>query len=70
MKALIFPEFGEKIAIKERFEKNWFPRLIDCKVRPIIDHVFPLEQAADAHKYMEASEHFGKIILTVTPAQR
>ncbi len=61
---------GEKIAIKERFEKNWFPRLIDGKVRPIIDHVFPLEQAADAHKYMEASEHFGKIILTVTPAHR
>ena len=55
----------EKIAIKKRFEKNWFPRLVVGQVRPIIDHIFPLEQACDAHRYMEASEHFGKIILTL-----
>lgn len=55
----------EKIAIKERFEKNWFSRLIAGQVRPVIDQVFPLEQAAEAHKYMEANQHFGKIILAV-----
>jgi len=55
----------EKIAIKERFEKNWFPRLIAGQILPIIDHFFPLEQAVDAHKHMEANQHFGKIILAV-----
>jgi NADPH:quinone reductase-like Zn-dependent oxidoreductase len=27
--------------------------------------VLPLEQAADAHRLMEASAHFGKIVLTM-----
>jgi NADPH:quinone reductase-like Zn-dependent oxidoreductase len=32
-------------------------------MRPIIDKVFPLEQAADAHIRMEAGDQFGKIVL-------
>ena len=55
----------DKIAIKERFEKAWFPRLIAGQIRPIIDQVFPMEQVVEAHKYMEANQHFGKIILSV-----
>jgi len=33
------------------------------KLRPVIDRVFPLEQAGDAHIRMEAGDQFGKIIL-------
>lgn len=33
-------------------------------VRPIVDRVLPMEKAADAHRAMKASEHFGKILLT------
>ena len=34
-------------------------------LRPVIDKVFPLEQAADAHIRMEAGDQFGKIVLRI-----
>lgn len=34
-------------------------------LRPIVDKVFPLEQASDAHIRMEAGDQFGKIVLTI-----
>jgi NADPH:quinone reductase len=33
------------------------------KVKPVIDRELPLEQAADAHRALEARETFGKVIL-------
>jgi NADPH:quinone reductase len=30
--------------------------------------VFPLDEAADAHRLMESSAHIGKIVLAVAPA--
>jgi NADPH:quinone reductase-like Zn-dependent oxidoreductase len=33
------------------------------KIRPAIDRVLPLEQAADAHRAIEARETFGKVLL-------
>lgn len=35
------------------------------RVRPVVDSVFPLDRAADAHERMEGSEHFGKIALRI-----
>ena len=35
------------------------------RIRPIVDRVLPLAQAAEAHRAMKASEHFGKIVLKV-----
>lgn len=37
----------------------------DGRIKPIIDQVFDLEDAADAHRYMEADKNMGKIILNV-----
>ena len=34
------------------------------KIRPVIHQVFPLEQAADAHRMMEERSFFGKLVLT------
>ena len=34
-------------------------------VRPIIDRVLPLEDAAEAHRLVESSEHIGKVLLAV-----
>jgi NADPH:quinone reductase-like Zn-dependent oxidoreductase len=28
-----------------------------------VDRVFPLEEVADAHRYMESNANFGKIVL-------
>ena len=35
-------------------------------VRPVIDRIFPFEQAADAVRYMESGEKIGKIVIKVT----
>jgi NADPH:quinone reductase-like Zn-dependent oxidoreductase len=35
-------------------------------LRPVIDKVFPLEQAGDAHIRLEASDQFGKIVLKIS----
>lgn len=44
-----------------------WPLIEAGRVRPIVDAVFPLEKAADAHRLMESSRHKGKILLEVTP---
>ena len=38
-------------------------KLYENGLRPIVDKVFPLEQASDAHIRMEAGDQFGKIVL-------
>jgi putative PIG3 family NAD(P)H quinone oxidoreductase len=55
----------EKGGIVARFERRFGPALAAGRVRPVVDRVLPLAQAADAHRAMKASEHFGKIVLRV-----
>ncbi len=33
------------------------------RLKPVIDHIFPLKEARAAHEYMERSQMFGKIVL-------
>ncbi|MBI2183655.1 MAG: zinc-binding dehydrogenase [Thaumarchaeota archaeon] len=41
-------------------------RLVDRgALRPVVDSVFPLERAVDAHRRLEAGESFGKVVLTL-----
>jgi len=35
------------------------------KLRPVVDRVLPLEQAAEAHRLLEQREVFGKVVLTI-----
>ncbi len=56
---------AEKIAVTQRFCQNWLPLLASGRIQPIVGHVFPLAQAADAHRYMEENKNFGKIVLSV-----
>jgi NADPH:quinone reductase-like Zn-dependent oxidoreductase len=35
------------------------------KLRPIVDRVFPLAEAAAAHTYLESGQQFGKVVLRV-----
>ncbi|WP_199792357.1 NAD(P)H-quinone oxidoreductase [Allosphingosinicella vermicomposti] len=43
--------------------KVW-PNVAAGDLKPVVDAVFPLEQAAEAHKRMEEGSHVGKIVLT------
>jgi NADPH:quinone reductase len=56
-------EFKGTLA-KSLREKIW-PLIEAGKIKPEIYKMFPLEQAADAHRLMESSQHIGKIVLTV-----
>jgi NADPH:quinone reductase-like Zn-dependent oxidoreductase len=41
-------------------------KLYESGLKPVIDKVFPLEQAGDAHIRMEAGDQFGKIVLKIS----
>jgi putative PIG3 family NAD(P)H quinone oxidoreductase len=56
----------EKSAIIRAFERDALPHFASGRMVPLIHRVYPLEQAAEAHRTMEASEHFGKLVLRVT----
>src|SRR2546423_2463012 len=45
-------------------EKIW-PLIEAGKIKPEIYKTFPLEQASEAHRLMETSQHIGKIVLTI-----
>ena len=55
----------EKIKITQRFVDRWLPELKRGALQPVIDTVFPLVEAQQAHAYMEANHNFGKILLKV-----
>jgi NADPH:quinone reductase len=56
---------AEKGAIADGLRSHVWPLLSAGKVRPAIDKVFPLADAAAAHRLMESSAHIGKIVLKV-----
>ena len=55
---------GSNSATKRELE-IMMPLFRSGKLKPIIDSIFPLERAADAHRHMESRKHFGKIILRI-----
>lgn len=55
---------GDKAAIVAATLAHVWPAIESGDVRPVIDRVLGIEQVAQAHRVMEASEHFGKIVLT------
>jgi NADPH:quinone reductase-like Zn-dependent oxidoreductase len=56
--------YGSTMGTKEDFD-GVYELVTSGKARPVIDEVFPLEQAAVAHERMEAGEQLGKIVLTI-----
>ncbi len=55
----------DKRAIARSLESRIWPLVTSGEIRPVIDRCFTLEKAAEAHAYMEAGGHIGKIVLTV-----
>ena len=57
---------AERVAIIAAVREHVWPLLEAGDVRPVIDSVFPLADAAQAHRRMESSAHLGKILLRVS----
>ncbi len=55
----------DKVILTRDFGKNVLPLFSSGRLKPIIDRTFPLEEAGQAHAYMEANKNFGKIVLKV-----
>jgi NADPH:quinone reductase-like Zn-dependent oxidoreductase len=55
----------EKAAVTDAFARDVIPLLERGDVRPVIDHVLPLERIRDAHALMESNATFGKIVLRI-----
>ncbi|HEU5045341.1 MAG TPA: NAD(P)H-quinone oxidoreductase [Nocardioidaceae bacterium] len=54
----------EKAAICAAVVEHVWPLLADKIVRPVVHTTLPLEQAAEAHRMMEAGDHVGKLLLS------
>ncbi len=54
-----------KAGFARALESKVWPLIAAGKVKVVIDQVFPLAEAADAHRRMETSQHIGKIVLSV-----
>ncbi len=56
--------FGSTMGTAEDFA-GVYELVASGRVKPLVDRVFPLEDAADAHRHLESGKQFGKVVLTV-----
>jgi len=56
---------AEKADLTAAFVRDVLPGLSVGRLRPVVDSVFPLERAADAHRRVAANANVGKVVLTV-----
>lgn len=54
-----------KSAICASVVEHVWPLVASGAIKPVIDAVLPLDQAAEAHRRMQAGEHSGKLLLEV-----
>jgi putative PIG3 family NAD(P)H quinone oxidoreductase len=54
-----------KALVADELARTVWPHVAAGRLRPVIDRVFPLSEAAAAHARMEGGEHVGKIVLAV-----
>ncbi|PZF86429.1 NAD(P)H-quinone oxidoreductase [Jiangella anatolica] len=54
---------GKAAVVAEVCENVW-PLIESGAVRPVVDRVLPMPEAAEAHRVVAAGEHVGKVLLT------
>jgi putative PIG3 family NAD(P)H quinone oxidoreductase len=54
-----------KTMVADEIAKTVWPYVEGGRLKPVIDSIFPLGEAAAAHQRMEAGEHVGKIVLEI-----
>jgi NADPH2:quinone reductase len=57
--------FAQKAVMVKEIMEHVFPLLDNGTIKPLVDSIYPLEQAEQAQAHMQSSQHMGKIILKV-----
>jgi len=60
---------AQKTVMVQEIMQQVFPHLENGRIKPVVDSVYPLADAADAHARMESGAHTGKIILQMANGQ-
>jgi NADPH:quinone reductase-like Zn-dependent oxidoreductase len=47
------------------FVADLLPAIAAGRIRPVVDHVYPFDQLAEARAHMEANLHLGKIVIAI-----
>lgn len=55
--------FAQKAVMTKEIIASVYPHLRRGAIKPIVDSIYPLEQAEEAHARMQSGQHMGKIIL-------
>lgn len=55
----------QKVALTQAFADFALAKFATGELTPVLDSVYPLRDAAEAHRYMESNRNVGKIVLTV-----
>lgn len=61
---------ADKGRIARALKTSVWPLVAKKRITPVIDRIFPLADAQAAHDYLEAGNHFGKVILRVDTAEK
>jgi NADPH:quinone reductase-like Zn-dependent oxidoreductase len=55
---------GSTMADRREFE-DVMKLVFMGRLKPVVDRVFPLREARQAHEFLESAEQFGKVVLSV-----
>ena len=56
----------EKAEIMAQLEQKVWPRIEAGEIRPIVDSVFPIQEAEAAHGLVASDKTIGKVVMEVT----
>jgi NADPH:quinone reductase-like Zn-dependent oxidoreductase len=56
---------AEKIDITHQFQSRFWSLFEEGKIQPIVDTVFPIAEAQQAHQYVRENRNTGKVILSL-----
>ena len=60
--------FPRALDLTRQFRDRIWPLLTAGKITPVVDRVFPITAAGEAHQYVRENRNIGKVILEVRPS--